>query len=178
MLKRDHLILVNSADEPVGTMEKMEAHQLGLLHRAFSILVFNTKGELLIQQRAAEKYHSAGLWTNTCCSHPLAGSAIEDTIHARLQHEMGFDCELQFLYKFEYRKEFANGLTEHELDYVYVGISDATPHPNPAEASAYRWVSWPDLLHEWDNHPERFTFWLGLILEQAEIHDFVLTLEG
>ena len=118
------VILVNEQDEPIGLMEKMEAHEKGLLHRAFSILIFNSNGEMLLQQRASGKYHSPNLWTNACCSHPMPGESLFDAAHRRLKEEMGFDTFLSHAFTFTYRTDFDNGLTEHEIDNVFTGIFD------------------------------------------------------
>ncbi|MBS1928947.1 MAG: isopentenyl-diphosphate Delta-isomerase [Chitinophagaceae bacterium] len=158
------LILVNEADEPVGTMEKMEVHQKALLHRAFSIFIFNSKNELLLQQRALDKYHSAGLWSNTCCSHPSPG---EDTAHAaakRLKEEMGIETPLQHAFHFIYRAEFENQLTEHELDHVFVGKFDGEPEPNPNEVSDISYQTVEQLLSDMKENPQNFTVWFKLIL--------------
>src|SRR5687768_14206462 len=135
------VILVNEQDEPVGTMEKLEAHQKGLLHRAFSVFVVNKNGEMLLQQRAQDKYHSGGLWTNTCCSHPLPGENVLDASHRRLMEEMGFDCPLREIFSFTYRAEFDNGLTEHEFDHVFFGEYDGEVIPDTAEVQATRYLS-------------------------------------
>ena len=118
------MILVNERDEPLGSMEKMEAHRKGALHRAFSVFIFNSRGEMLLQQRALKKYHSGGLWTNACCSHPRPGETNEAAALRRLREEMGFDTSLQQIFSFTYRASFNNGLTEHEYDHVFAGIYD------------------------------------------------------
>jgi isopentenyl-diphosphate delta-isomerase len=135
------VILVDSNDAPIGTMEKLEAHQKGALHRAFSVFAFNGRGELLLQRRAPHKYHSAGLWTNTCCSHPAPGEDTEAAAHRRLQEEMGFDCPITHIGSLTYRTEFANGLIEHEFDHIFIGRFDGQPVLNPEEADASRWIS-------------------------------------
>ena len=124
---QESVILVNERDEPQGNMEKMRAHREGHLHRAFSIFIFNREGNLLLQQRAAHKYHSAGLWSNTCCSHPRPGESIDDAAARRLQEEMGLQTELVYLFRFQYHALLENGLTEHELDHVLIGFSDEAP---------------------------------------------------
>jgi isopentenyl-diphosphate delta-isomerase len=165
-MDKDALILVDENDRETGTMNKLEAHQLGLLHRAFSILVWNSNNELLIHQRAAGKYHSGGLWTNTCCSHPMPGENILDAAHRRLQEEMGFDCDLQPAFSFMYRVALDNSLIENELDHVFLGISDTIPEPDPSEVSAYSWISLAALHAEMEQHPERFTHWFRLIIRE------------
>ncbi len=131
------VILVNEHDEPIGTMEKMEAHQKGLLHRAFSVFIFNSKGELLLQQRASEKYHNGGRWTNTCCSHPLPGEAVLSAANRRLYEEMGFTTLLSPVFNFTYHAIFANGLTEHEYDYVFTGTYDGIIKIDRKEVNDY-----------------------------------------
>ena len=135
------VILVNEQDEMTGVMEKMEAHQKGLLHRAFSVFVMNEAGEMLLQQRALDKYHSGGLWTNSCCSHPYPGESVVDAAHRRLYEEMGFDCPLAELFQFTYRTDFENGLIEHEYDHVLVGTYNGTVNPNSQEVNDHRFMS-------------------------------------
>lgn len=161
------LILVDENDNPIGEMEKLKAHQKGLLHRAFSVFAFNEKGELLLQRRAPHKYHSAGLWTNTCCSHPAPGEDTEAAAHRRLQEEMGFDCPLTHKGHLLYRVEFDNGLTEHEFDHIFVGRFDGEPHLNPDEADAFRWLSADALRADIAAYPEAYTYWFKLAFEEA-----------
>ncbi len=165
-MNKDLLILVDENDNETGTMPKLEAHQKGLLHRAFSILVSNSKNELLIHKRAEGKYHSEGLWTNTCCSHPMPGESIMQAAHRRLQEEMGFDCPLENRFHFIYKTELENGLTEHELDHVFTGQFDENPAPDPAEVSEFRWISPENLQMEMSRAPEKFTYWFRLIMEK------------
>lgn len=160
----EQVILVNEEDVEIGVMEKQEAHEKALLHRAFSVLIFNQQGEMLLQQRAAEKYHSPGLWTNACCSHPRPGEAIEAAAHRRLHEELGFDCALTYKHKFIYKAAFDNGLTEHELDTIFTGIYNDTPVFNTAEVAACRWVNMDALQQEMQANPEHFTVWFRLIL--------------
>lgn len=160
----DEVVLVNDQDEIIGTMEKMEAHQLGLLHRAFSILIFNARGEMLIQKRAASKYHSAGLWTNACCSHPKPGETMELAVNRRLLEELGIHCKLDFVYKFSYRAEFTSGLIENEIDYVYLGIFDGNPVLNPLEVEDFQFMALPDLKNDIQSHPDQYTEWFKLII--------------
>lgn len=161
----DHVVLVDADDREIGTMDKMEAHVTGTLHRAFSILVFNSQGEILIQQRAADKYHSAGLWTNTCCSHPRPNETIRQAGVRRLREEMGIHAEPDFLYKFVYRAPLDNGLVEHELDHVLRATFDGTPVCNPAEVQAWKYVPVPELLADVSAHPEKYTCWFRMILQ-------------
>ena len=144
----DLVILVNEKDEQIGSIGKLEAHQKGLLHRAFSIIVWNDQNEILIHQRAAGKYHSEGLWTNACCSHPKVGESVLEAAHRRLQEEMGFDCELQQKFHFIYKIELENQLFEHELDHVLIGKFNQNPTPNPEEVKDFRWISLLDLKKE------------------------------
>jgi isopentenyl-diphosphate Delta-isomerase len=162
----EEVILVDEHDNEIGLMEKMEAHEKALLHRAFSVFVFNKKGELLLQQRALHKYHSGGLWTNTCCSHPRKGEEVIQSAHRRLMEEMGFDCELELKHKFIYKAPFTNGLTEHELDYIFTGEYEVAPNPNPDEVASYRWIEMAQLQKEIEEHPENFTVWFRIILDQ------------
>lgn len=161
------VILVDENDTPVGTMEKLAAHQEGRLHRAFSVFAFDKVGRLLLQRRAPHKYHSAGLWTNTCCSHPAPGEETEAAAHRRLQEEMGFDCPLVPAGHLLYRVEFDNGLTEHEFDHIFIGSFDGEPALNPEEADASRWATPEELRTELKEHPEQFTYWFRLALEDV-----------
>ncbi len=165
-MSKDYVILVDEDDNSTGTMEKLEAHRKGLLHRAFSILVFNSRQELLIHKRADEKYHSGGLWTNTCCSHPRPDEPILDAAHRRLSEEMGFDCPMEYGFKFIYNTPLNNALTEHELDHVVFGKYDGEPVLNPEEVSDYRFVAIPELKKEMEAHPERFTEWFRIIVQE------------
>jgi isopentenyl-diphosphate delta-isomerase len=160
----DYVVLVDSQDNELGKMEKLEAHEKGLLHRAFSIFLFNSKGEMLIQQRALSKYHSPGLWTNACCSHPAPNESIIQAGNRRLKEELGLSTELVEAFNFEYRETFENNLTEHELDHVLVGYSEQNPILNKEEAKDYRWITWANLLEEIELSPENFTIWFKIIL--------------
>lgn len=162
----DEVVLVNENDEVLGRMEKLEAHQKGLLHRAFSVFIFNDKNELLIQKRAENKYHSAGLWTNTCCSHPKPDETVLEGAERRLFEEMGMKVSLRKAFDFIYKVEFENGLTEYELDHVVVGFSNANPALNPDEASQFKWVSFNEILNLLKYHPQSFTFWFSHIFEK------------
>lgn len=166
----EFLILVDEHDKPWGKLEKDQVHQLGLLHRAFSVFIFNTKGELLLQQRAEGKYHSAGLWTNTCCSHPRFGEDLKDAVARRMDEEMGLNCETKFLFSFIYQSKFENGLTEHEFDHVYYGVSDDLPQPNPAEVSQWKYVTLDALEKDIASNPANYTVWLGICLPKVIEH--------
>lgn len=158
----DQVVLVNEHDNEMGFMAKLEAHEKGLLHRAFSVFIFNTKGELLLQQRAYGKYHSEGLWSNTCCSHPLPNESTSVAAVRRLQEEMGLTASLQFLYSFLYKAELENGLTEHELDHVFWGVSDELPMINTLEVASYKYVSLEDLVADLKKNPTTYTEWLKI----------------
>lgn len=160
----EQVVLVDENDRELGTMEKMEAHRTGKLHRAFSILVYNSKGELLLQQRAASKYHSAGLWTNACCSHPRPEETIQTATNRRLREEMGIDAKPQFLYKFVYRVDLGDQLVEHELDYVFSATYDGQPQTDPAEVQDWKFISIEELLKDVTASPEKYTYWFRLIL--------------
>jgi isopentenyl-diphosphate delta-isomerase len=162
----DEVILVNEKDEVIGHMEKMEAHEKALLHRAFSVFIFNSKGELLLQQRALHKYHSAGLWTNTCCSHPRPGESTESAALRRLKEEMGMICPLTHKSAFVYQIKFKNGLTEHEYDHVFIGECDTDPKINPEEVNTFKWVSMTELKAQLKREPERYTYWFKLAIER------------
>ncbi len=160
------LILVDEQDRQIGTGEKMEVHRKGLLHRCFSIFVFDERGRVLMQKRAAGKYHSGGLWTNTCCSHPRAGEELIDAAHRRLREEMGFDCELEERLTFVYRAELDNELTEHEYDHLLVGSWDGSVAPEPEEADGYEWIEVDELRDEISRRPERFTVWSRIAFDK------------
>jgi len=170
------VILVNEQDEPVGVMEKMAAHEQALLHRAFSVFIFNKKGELLLQQRALQKYHSPGLWTNACCSHPYPGETTEDAATRRLTEELGFTIPLKKAFHFTYKAPFDNGLTEYEFDHVYVGQYEGQFMPNPEEVAACRFVDLPSLETEMKNNPSSYTAWFllayPLLKEWMREHNF------
>lgn len=166
----EQVILVNEFDEPQGSIEKMEAHQKGLLHRAFSIFVFNGKNELLLQQRAHNKYHSANLWTNTCCSHPRLGESNIDAAKRRLVEEMGMQCELIERFSFIYNAPLENGLIENEFDYVFFGVSDDLPVINPNEVQSYRYVNLKVLQNDIIKQPHLYTSWLKICLNKVVEH--------
>ena len=154
----EEVILVNNHDEQIGTLEKLAAHKQGLLHRAFSVLIFNNDGEMLIHQRADEKYHCAGLWSNSCCSHHRVGETNEQAASRRLEEEMGFTAQVKFLGSFVYYVAFDNGLIEHEYDHVLVGKFSGIPVPNAKEVSDWKYITLKDLENEMAKSPTQFTF--------------------
>lgn len=162
----DDIILVDENDIQIGTGEKMAVHKAGKLHRAFSIMIFNSQGELMLQKRAKEKYHCGGLWTNACCSHPRPGEALAEATKRRLAEEMGMTCGLEEIFSFIYKSSFSNGLTEHEFDHVFVGQFDGEPKLNLSEAEAWRWISWEDLLNDIEANRNKYTTWFLKIIEQ------------
>lgn len=164
---KESVIIVDPNGQARGIMDKMEAHRLGVMHRAFSIFIFNSNGQLLLQQRALDKYHSAGLWTNTCCSHPRLGESNLDAANRRLLEEMGMNCDLTELFQFSYCHEFDNGLIENEYDHVFMGITDDLPSLNAAEVEAFRYIDTDLLLLELAQQPERYTAWFKICLEQV-----------
>ncbi len=162
----ESVILVNDKDMEVGVMEKMEAHLTGSLHRAISIFVFNTKGEFLLQQRAHEKYHSGGKWSNTCCSHPRPGEQLVDAANRRLKEEMGIICKLTHWFSFTYRAELDHDLIEHEYDHVFIGISDEQPKPDPTEVAAFRYIDRSALEEEIRKSADQYSEWFKLCFER------------
>jgi isopentenyl-diphosphate Delta-isomerase len=164
----ENVILVDTHDTPVGQMEKMEAHRKGELHRALSILVFNSKGEMLLQQRAFTKYHTPGLWSNTACSHPRPGEESLDAATRRLGEEMGFTTQLSNSFEFIYKAHFDNGLIEHEYDHVFFGTFDGVPVINPEEANNYKWINPVTLMEDIRSAPGLYTVWFRIIIEKME----------
>ncbi len=168
-MKKEYVVVVNKNNKKIGIEEKLSAHKKGLLHRAFSIFVFNSKGEFLLQQRAQIKYHSPGLWSNTVCSHPKPNETYKQAIHRRLKEEMGFDCELKKLFCFIYKAELPNGLIEHEYDCVFVGKFDGIPQPNPQEVMNYKWVPLKKLKQDVKNNSNRYTVWFKIALNKIKL---------
>lgn len=169
-MKEEKVILVDKTDVPIGLMPKIEAHQKALLHRAFSVFILNTKGDLMLQKRASQKYHSPSLWTNTCCSHQREGEHNLEAGKRRLNEEMGFTVPLEELFSFIYKVPFDNGLTEHELDHVMIGYYDGLPEINPAEVGAWKWMSLDNLEVEIENSPEHYTAWFKIIFNRFFNH--------
>ncbi len=160
----EQIIIVDEFDQEIGPIGKMAAHYSGTLHRAFSILVFNDQKQLLLQRRSLSKYHTPGLWTNTCCSHPRYGELISDAVNRRLVEEMGFSCELDEIFTFIYKVEFEKGLFEHELDHVFAGRYNGEIHASPEEVHETRWIDLETLKLEIEKDPENFTYWFKYLL--------------
>ena len=166
----EYVVLVDESDRQTGLMEKQVAHVTPHLHRAFSVFIFNSKGELLLQQRALSKYHSPGLWTNTCCSHPRAGETLEEATSRRLREEMGMACEMHEVYTFIYKAPVGEGLTEHEFDHVFIGQSDDLPEINREEVESWKYMSLDDLKEDIGCHPECYTEWFKITFEEMTHH--------
>ena len=164
---KERVILVDLNDNPLGTMGKMEAHIKAVLHRAFSVFVFNDQGELMLQQRAMHKYHSPGLWANTCCSHPRPDEEVMQAAHRRMVEEMGFDCELTKLFDFVYKAELEHGLSEHEFDHVLVGTYNGEPVINTEEVMEWRWRSMDDIAADLKLRPEEYTIWFRIAFDRV-----------
>ncbi len=172
------MILVNENDEQIGTVEKMEAHQKGLLHRAFSVFIFNKKGEMLLQQRADVKYHNGGLWTNTCCSHPLPGENLLAAAERRLFEEMGFSTSLSPAFNFTYNATFPNGLTEYEYDHVFTGTYDGKINADKNEVSDYCYKTLDEIEASLQTHPHKYTEWFKIAFPGIKLfheHHFKIT---
>ncbi|VEA65529.1 Isopentenyl-diphosphate Delta-isomerase [Serratia plymuthica] len=165
------LILVDADDNSIGSQTKTRIHQQGLLHRAFSIFIFDSQGRLLLQQRAFSKYHSGGLWTNSCCGHPRWGETTAAAAQRRLQEEMGFSSELQQVSSFIYRSEVPGDLIEHEFDHIYVGLFDGEPLGDPAEAHSWLWMDIQQLTDEIKRSPDRFTVWFREIMNTVDTNE-------
>lgn len=159
------IILIDKNDNEIGIEDKLVTHQKGLLHRAFSIFVFNSDYQLLLQKRAEDKYHSGGLWSNTCCSHQKPTESLDKAIHRRLKEEMGFDSKLSYLRKFHYFVNLGDGLIENEIDYIYTGFYDGVVRPNPNEVMDYKRIDLGFLKQDVDQNPKQYTYWLRKALE-------------
>ncbi len=166
----ENIILVDEQDNEIGTMEKMEAHRRGVLHRAFSILLFNSNGEMLLQKRSKRKYHSGGLWTNTCCSHPLPNESMSDATRRRLKYEMGIDAQPEFAFKFIYKTDLDQNLIEHELDHVFVGTFDGIPVINEDEVEAWKFMNLKNIRNDMTLYPDSYTTWFRLIVNHPELN--------
>ncbi|MEL7269117.1 MAG: isopentenyl-diphosphate Delta-isomerase [Bacteroidota bacterium] len=165
-MKEEMVILVDQNNEPLGLMPKMEAHEKAVLHRAFSVFIQNKEGQIMLQQRAASKYHSPLLWTNTCCSHQRDGETNIQAGKRRLQEEMGFEVELKELFSFIYKAPFDNGLTEHEYDHVMLGFYDGFPEINPEEVESWKWMYPHEIKEDIAENPEDYTAWFKIIFER------------
>jgi len=165
-MTEENVILVNTKDEQIGLMPKLEAHEKAVLHRAFSVFVLNNKNEIMLQQRAHHKYHSPLLWTNTCCSHQREGESNIEAGCRRLYEEMGFITELKELFHFIYKAPFDNGLTEHELDHVMIGYYNESPVINPDEVEAWKWMGIDEVREDIQLHPESYTVWFKIIFDE------------
>jgi isopentenyl-diphosphate delta-isomerase len=167
----EQVVLVDEQGNELGLMGKTEAHKKGILHKAISVLIFNSKGEMLIQQRAFTKYHWAGIWSNTCCSHPRSGETFDDAAQRRLKEELGITTLLKKEFFFTYKaKDEKSGLTEHEYDWVFTGIFDDTFEYNRQEINAVKWMTKEELQKEMDAEPEQFSFWFPIIIENMKKH--------
>ena len=169
-MKEEEVILVDVNDTPVGTMPKMEAHEKAILHRAFSVFILNKEGQLMLQQRALHKYHSPGLWTNTCCSHQRMGETNLEAGARRLQEEMGFETPLEELFSFIYKAPFDNGLTEHELDHVLLGHHNAVPEINTEEVASWKWMDLDQVAKEIITMPDQYIVWFKIIFDRFYKH--------
>lgn len=165
---KEFVILVDEFDNELGTMEKMEAHIEAVLHRAFSVFIFNEKNELMLQQRALSKYHSPGLWTNTCCSHPREGETTQDAAHRRMMEEMGFDCDFEEAFSFTYLADVGGGLIEHEYDHVFIGRGNQEPVINPEEVNDWTWKSMAAIRDEIASDPDRYTVWFKIAFDEVD----------
>lgn len=161
------VILVDEYDNMIGTMQKLQAHLAGELHRAFSVFIFNSNGELLLQQRAFNKYHSGGKWTNTCCSHPNPGETTFAAANRRLNEEMGMSAELHYAFNFIYKAELLDGISEYEFDHVFIGVSDSEPVPDPGEVATVKYVNPTALTESIHANPEDYSAWLKICLERV-----------
>jgi len=164
-MAKKEIILVDEKDNEIGRGEKLKVHREGKLHRAFSIFIFNSKGEMLIQQRAKTKYHSANLWSNTCCSHPKPNETLEKATQRRLKEEMEIQCDLKELFSFIYRVNLGN-LIEHEFNHVFVGKFDGNPKPNREEVQDWKWITVKDLKKDIKENPEKYSYWFKIILDK------------
>jgi len=169
-MKEEQVILVDKTDKQIGLMPKLEAHQKAVLHRAFSVFIFNDKNELMLQQRAHDKYHSPGLWTNTCCSHQRNGESNIEAGKRRLYEEMGFVTDLKETISFIYKAPFDNGLTEHEFDHVMIGYYNDEPNINKDEVANWKWMALEDVKNDLNEHPEQYTIWFSIIFDKFYQH--------
>ncbi|MFA5841434.1 MAG: isopentenyl-diphosphate Delta-isomerase [Candidatus Paceibacterota bacterium] len=174
MQNEERIVLVDKNDTQIGVMGKLETHEKGLLHRAFSIIVRNNDGEIMLQKRAVVKYHSGGLWTNTCCGHPRYGEDLEYAAHRRLREEMGFDCTLKEIFNFTYEANLDHGLREHEFLHVFLGEYNGVPILNPEEADGWKWITIDELKKDMDQNPDKYTYWFKVALKEAEKNNIAI----
>jgi isopentenyl-diphosphate delta-isomerase len=167
-MKEQEVVLVNENDEPIGLMEKMEAHQKGVLHRAFSVFIFDKKGNMLLQQRAEDKYHGAHLWTNACCSHPFPDENVQGAAQRRLKEELGFTTHLHEIFSFTYHAKVENDLIEHEFDHVFAGEYEGAVYPNSNEVADYTYKPIAEIKEEMEQHAEKFTSWFKIAFPRIE----------
>ncbi|MFA5872100.1 MAG: isopentenyl-diphosphate Delta-isomerase [Parcubacteria group bacterium] len=165
---KELVILVDENDTEVGAGEKLRMHQEGKLHRAFSVFIFNSKGELLIQRRAGGKYHSAGLWSNTCCGHPRPGEGVNEAAQRRLEEEMGFACPLRMAFSFRYNTRLEQGLIENEYDYVFCGTYDSNPEPNSEEVAGWKWTDTDEIRKDMLRNPNSYTHWFKIAIKRLD----------
>jgi len=165
-MNKEEVVLVDKNDNPLGTMGKMQAHEKGVLHRAFSVFIYNSNKEMMLHRRAFSKYHSQGLWTNACCSHPRINETTEKAAHRRLKEEMGFDCKLKEEFSFLYKADVGDGLTEHEFDHVFFGEFNSKPEINPDEVAEWKFVNINVIIQEIKIHPEKYTEWFKIAFEK------------
>lgn len=168
-MRNDNVILVDPGNREIGSMEKMEAHRKGLLHRAISVFIVDSGGRWLLQKRAKDKYHSSTLWTNTCCSHPFPNERNSDAANRRLSEEMGIRCNLNELFHFTYKENLDNELTEHEIDHVFFGVCDDVPSVNHNEVMDFKYITYADLQEDIASNPQNYTVWFKMIVER--VHD-------
>lgn len=166
----EQVILVNESDHQIGVMEKMEAHEKAILHRAFSVFLFNSKGEMMLQRRALTKYHSAGLWTNACCSHPRPGETELEAAQRRTMEELGIQPQIQHIFSFLYKAAFDNGLTEHEFDHVFIGQWNDDVHLNPEEVAEIRYLTIEEIKSDMQDNPDQYTAWFKIAFDQVMSH--------
>lgn len=167
------VVLIDDKDRAIGSAPKGQAHACGQLHRALSVFVLDSRGSMLLQRRSLTKYHSSGLWSNACCSHPRPGEEVAAAAHRRLTEEMGFDCQLAPAFAFTYRATLDHGIVEHERDHVFIGRFDGSPTPNTAEVAEWRWATVQALRDDVASHPERYTAWFRLALAELESRGLV-----
>ena len=167
----EYIIAVDEFDKEIGSIEKMEAHYKGILHRAFSILVFNSNNQLLLQKRNVKKYHSPGLWTNTCCSHPRNGEELQDAVYRRIKEEMGFTCKLEEIFSFIYKVEFEENLFENEYDHVFIGKYDGEVVPNKEEVDDFKWADINYIKNDIKVKPEKYTYWFRTLINRIDDKD-------